>query len=163
MNQVSEQFYQRYLAYQRVNPGMVHVVRKGDDDEAVRAWFTYFQVKGQTGTLRLFKQLLDEKKAVQFPCRLPELFEPSYEPPKHQWRDTSTGEVSRGDVSRVVQGTLASLRNAVPKGRPPVPKSHLVEPVKSPDQWLADYQANPPPIPVLSDEARAKFTRRAAE
>lgn len=163
MNPVSEQFYQRFLAYQRANPGMVHVVRKGEDDEAVQAWFTYFTVKGQTGTIQLFRQLLDDKKAVQFPCRLPIHFEPSYVAPVHSWRDPSTGEVSRGDVSRVVQGTLASLRSAVPKGRPPVPKAHLAEPVKSPAEWLNDYQDNPPPIPVLSDEARAKFTRRAAE
>jgi hypothetical protein len=159
MNPVSEQFYQRFLAYQRANPGMVHVVRKGDDDESVRSWFTYFTTKGQTGTIQLFRQLLDDKKAVQFPCRLPEHFEPSYVAPVHSYRDPSTGEVSRGDVSRVVQDTMASLRAAVPKGRKAVPASHIKPPEKTPQEWIAEYHANPPPVPVFSEEFKAKLQR----
>jgi len=125
----------------------------------VRAWFTYFATRGQTGTIRLFKQLLDDKKAVQFPCREPEHFDPSYETPAHSWRDPSTGEVSRGDVSQVVAKTMNSLRAAHPKGRPPVPREHLAAPVKTPQEYLTEYMANPPPVPVFSEEFKAKLER----
>lgn len=157
MNPASEQFYQRFLAFQKANPGMVHVVRKGEDDDGVRAWFTYFQVRGQTGTIRLFQQLLNDKKAVQFPCKKPELFDLTYDPPRHQYRDPSTGEVSRSDVSAVVEKTMHSLRNAKPKGRQPVPRDHLLPPTKTPKEWLDDYLANPPPIPVFSEEFKARM------
>lgn len=160
MNPASEQFYQRFLSFQRANPGMVHVVRGSDQPEIVRQWFTYFHTKGQTGTIDLYRQILSGNGVVQFPCISPEHFDPSYETPRYQWREPDGQRVSRGDVSQVVHSTLNSLRNAKPKGRQPVPKSHLAEPVKTPAEWLDDYQDNPPPIPVLSDEARAKFMRR---
>lgn len=160
MNQAAEQYHQRAAAFNRANPGMIFVVRGDQHREVVKAWFTYFHMRGQTGTIDLFRGLLAGNGVVQFPAEAPELFDPSYEAPAHSWRDPATGEVSRGDVSRVVQGTLASLRSAVPKGRPPVPKSHLAEPVKSPAEWLNDYQDNPPPVPVFSDEFKARLANR---
>ena len=161
MNPASEQFHQRAAAFNRANPGMIYVVRKGQDDESVRAWFTYFNSRGQVGTIDLFYKLLNEKHPIQFPCRLPEHFEPGYEAPRNQWRDPSSGEiVSRGDVSAVVESTMASLRAARPRGRQPVPPEHLKPPEKTPQQWLNEYQANPPPVPVFSDEFKARLAKR---
>jgi hypothetical protein len=156
MNQAAEQYHQRALAFQRANPGMVFVVRGDESSAQVRAWFTYFHTRGQTGTISLFRQLLNNKGVVQFPCEKPEHFDPSYEVPRHQWRAPEDAPQSRRDMSRVVERTMASLRAAKPKGRQPVPRDHLAEPVKSPHEWLEDYQANPPPVPVFSDEFRAK-------
>lgn len=157
MNPASEQFYQRFLAFQKANPGMVHVVRGDQDPEIVKAWFTYFHTKGQTGTIDLFRKLLNGNGVVQFPCKHPQHFEPSYIAPAHSWREPSEARQSRGDVSHVVERTMASLRAAKPKGRQPVPPSHIAPPAKTPQEWLDEYQANPPPIPVFSDEFRAKM------
>lgn len=159
MNPAAEQFYQRFLSFQRANPGMVHLVRGNADPEVVREWFTYLTVRGQTGTINLFRQILNGNGVVQFPCREPENFDPSYETPKHQYCEPDAGPVSRGDVSRVVDATMRSLRAAQPKGRQPVPRQHLREPVKSPGEWLTDYAANPPPVPVFSDDFKAKLER----
>ena len=160
MNPASEQFYQRFLSFQRANPGMVHVVRGNADPEVVKAWFTYFHHRGQAGTIDLFRQILNGNGVVQFPCREPEHFDPSYETPRYQWSEPASGPVSRGDVSQVVAKTMSSLRGAVPKGRQPVPKSHLTEPVKSPADYLKEYIANPPPVPVFSDEFKARLAKR---
>jgi hypothetical protein len=154
MNQAAEQYHQRALAFQRANPGMVFVVRGADHAEQVKAWFTYFHVRGQTGTISMFRQLLNGKGAVQFPCEKPEHFDPSYIAPVHQWRAPEDGPQSRGDMSRIIDRTLHSLRKAVPRGRQPVPKDHLKKPEKTPQEWLEDYRHNPPPIPVFSDEFR---------
>ncbi len=159
MNQAAEQFHQRAKAFAKANPGMAHVVRGNEDPEAVLAWFTYFHVRGQTGTIAVFRQLLNGNGLVQFPCKRPELFDLTYEPPAHTWREPEAGRQSRGDVSRVVQSTIASLRAAQPKGRPPVPREHLRERVETPGEWLTDYAANPPPVPVFSDEFKSKLER----
>ena len=156
MNPASEQFYQRFLSFQRANPGMVHVVRGNADPEIVKAWFTYFHEKGQAGTINLFRQLLNGNGVVQFPCRSPELFDPSYVVPRYQWSAPDAVRVSRGDVSQVVAKTMQSLRAAKPKGRQPVPASHIKPPEKTPQEYLAEYAANPPPIPVFSDEFKAR-------
>jgi hypothetical protein len=157
MNQAAEQYHQRALAFHRANPSMVFVVRGGDHTRQVQSWFTYFYSRGQTGTISLFRQLLNGKGVVQFPCEWPELFDPSYVAPTHQWQAPEDRPQSRRDMSRVVDQTLHSLRNAVPRGRQPAPKDHLKEPELSPQEWLAQYRDDPPPIPVLSDEARAKM------
>jgi hypothetical protein len=160
MNQAAEQFHQRAAAFVRANPGMVFVVRGDQHKDAVRDWFTYFHTRGQLGTISLFRQILNGNGVVQFPCERPEHFDPSYIAPVHSWREPQGRGVSRGDVRHVVESTLDSLRKAKPRGRQPVPKSHLAEPVKTPKEWLDEYSANSPPIPVFSDEFREKFGLR---
>ena len=166
MNITREQYHQRVLDFHRANRDMAFMVHGkpqpgGDwqrEDAARKAWFAYLTINGLTGTLNTFRHLLNEGKAVMFPTEKPEWFDPSYVAPVHGYRDpTEPGQQARGDVSRVVQETLASLRAARPKGRQPVPPAHLREPTKTPKEWLDEYQANPPPIQVLSDEARSKF------
>jgi hypothetical protein len=156
MNPASEQYHQRALAFQKANPGMVFVVRGSEHGEQVRAWFTYFHSRGQVGTISVFRQLLSGKGAVQFPCERPEHFDPSYIAPVHQWREPDDGPQSRRDMSQVAERTLEGLRSAVPRGRQSVPKSHLAEPEMTPGEWLSDYKNDPPPVPVFSDEFRAK-------
>jgi hypothetical protein len=164
MNQAAEQYHARASAYVRANPGMHVMVRgnaKGEDrqrqKEIAAAWFTYFHVRGQTGTIATFRSILNGAGSVMFPCDCPTLFDMSYVPPVHVWREPQGASDSRSDVSHVVERTLDSLRRAVPRGRKPVPKDHLKAPEKTPSEWIADYQANPPPIPVFSDEFRDKF------
>ncbi len=160
MNQAAEQYHQRAAAFNRANPGMIFVVRGNQSPEVVKAWFTYFHSRGQAGTISLFRQLLNGNGVVQFPADRPELFDPSYEAPRYSWSEPDAVRVSRGDVSQVVAKTMSSLRGAVPKGRQPVPKSHLTEPVKSPADYLKEYIANPPPVPVFSDEFKARLAKR---
>jgi hypothetical protein len=157
MNQAAEQFHQRAAAFVRANPGMVFVVRGDQHADAVRDWFTYFHMRGQAGTISLFRQILTGNGVVQFPCERPEHFDPSYEPPAYSWREPESRNVSRGDVRHVVDSTLASLKKAQPKGRQPVPRDHLLPPVKTAKEWLDDYAANPPPIPVFSEEFKARM------
>lgn len=164
MNQAAEQYHQRAAAFVRANPGMYVMVRgnaKGEDrqrqKEIAAAWFTYFHVRGQAGTIATFRSILNGNGPVMFPCECPTIFDPSYEPPAHVWREPNGQAESRSDMSHVIERTLDSLRRAIPRGRQPVPKDHLKEPEKTPQEWLNDYRDNPPPIPVLSDEARAKF------
>jgi hypothetical protein len=164
MNQPAEQYHQRAAAYVRANPGMHVMVRgntTGEDRQRhlkiASAWFTYFHVRGQTGTIATFRSILNGNGSVMFPCECPTLFDMSYEPPAHSWREPQAQTGERTDMREVIDRTLASLRKAVPRGRQPVPKAHLKEPELSPQEWLKEYAANPPPVPVLSDEARAKF------
>lgn len=166
MNAAAANFHQRIKDYARANSGMAFVIHAKPDpqdrareDAARKAWFAYLAANDLTGTLSTWRFILNGGgKAITVPCEKPEWFDPSYVAPVGGYRDPSEpGQASRGDVSRVVQRTMASLRAAVPKGRQPVPADHLRDPEKTPKEWLDDYSANPPPIPVLSDEAKAKF------
>lgn len=158
MNEVSKQYHQRALDFFRGNPTL-HVMARSTDKDIIAKWFTYFQAKGMHGTLATFREILTGNRPVMFPAPCPTLFDLSYIPPTRGfYRDPSEGgQETRGDVSGVVAETLASLRKAQPKGRQPVPKSHLQEPAKTPKQWLDEYQANPPPIPVFSDDFKARL------
>lgn len=158
MTDISQQYHKRALDFFRANPDM-HVMARSADKEVIAKWFTYFQAKGMLGTLATFRDILHGARPVMFPAPCPTLFDLSYVPPTRGfYRDPSEGgQEARGDVSGVVAETLASLRKAQPKGRQPVPPAHLREPAKSPKQWLDDYQADPPPIPVFSDEFKQRL------
>lgn len=166
MNAAAENFHQRVKDYAKANAGMMFVIHakpepqdRVREDASRKAWFAYLSVNGLTGTLSTWQFILNGSgKAITVPCEKPEWFDPYYVAPVGGYRDPSEpSQRPRVDVSRVVQRTMASLRAAVPKGRQPVPADHLREPEKTPAEWLAEYQANPPPIPVLSDEAKEKF------
>ena len=163
MSQSADQYHARASAYAQANPGMHVMVRgnaTGEDrqrqKEIAAKWFTYFHVRGQTGTIDTFRSILNDNGSVMFPCECPTLFDMSYTPPAHVWREPHGQGESRSDMSEVIEQTLASLRKAVPRGRQSVPKDHLKAPEKTPDEWLRDYKANPPPVPVFSDEFREK-------
>lgn len=94
MNPASEQYHQRAAAFIRANPDL-HIVVRGDakgeehrrQNETKVKWFTYFQVRGQFGTISTFNSILRGSGAVQFPCECPTIFDPSYEPPAQMWRE----------------------------------------------------------------------------
>lgn len=165
MNHASAEFYKRAVGFLQVNPGMSVVIHaKPDPDSARReneirlSWFTYLTVRDLNSTLKTWRAILGGGgKSITVPCEDPEIFDPSYCAPAYGYRDPEPpSQDERKDISVAVGNTLRELRAAVPKsgvGRVPAPKG----PEKPPAEWLRDYQANPPPIPVLSDAARKKF------
>jgi hypothetical protein len=166
MNHISADYHKRAAAFVRANHDMTAVVHaKPEASEVQRenaikvAWFTYFQARGMESTLQTCRFILNGGgKAVTFPCERPDLFDPSYEVPRHSWRDPDGAVRSqeRGDVSAVVKSTLASLRAANVRGAKPAPPRPQYA-TQSPQEWLDGYQDNPPPIPVFSDDFKRKL------
>lgn len=170
MNSDSINYYDRARNFVKVNPGMavsVHSTPDAADAEREKRimvdWFTYFVERDLQGVLANCERILGgQGKGVTFPCDNPEMFDPSYVTPRYKWSKVAPSEgVRTRDIQAVHKRAVEALRAAKPKGARDMP-SRRQAPVQSPDEWLADYQANPPPIPVFSDEFRARFNRGAA-
>lgn len=161
----SENIHERIKAFFKVNPDMACAILStpepadAAENEAMKVeWFTYLAVRGHTKALDTWRMILNGGgKAITVPCARPDLFDPSYVAPAQKWRDPNrvVKQSERGDLSALVENTMESLRNAVPKGqkRQPKPKTEQI----SPAQWLEDFKANPPPIPVFSDEFKRQM------
>lgn len=168
----SNDYYQRARSFLKVNPGMSAAVHANPDPvDAEREkrimvdWFTYFVERDLQGVLANCERILNgQGKGVTFPCENPEMFDPSYVTPRHKWHKVVASDgVRTRDIQAVHKRAVDALRAAKPKGARDMPQRHHA-PVKSPDEWLGDYQANPPPIPVFSDEFRYRMgISRSAE
>lgn len=164
MNNASAEFYKRSRAFLLANPGMAVVIHAtpAPDNAAFerhskQAWFTYLRDKGLHSTLDTWRFILSGGgKAITVPCENPELFDPSYVLPAldKRWREPQPSDHPRTrDIRGVLDRTKESLRTAKPRGSKELPEAER-KPEKSPQEWLNDYVANPPPIPVLSDAFR---------
>lgn len=160
----SNEYYQRARNFLKVNPGMavgVHTTPEAENAEREKRimvdWFTYFVERDLQGVLANCERILNgQGKGVTFPCDSPEIFDPSYVTPRHKWHKVAPSEgVRTRDIQAVHKRAVDALRAAKPKGARDMPQRHHA-PVKSPDEWLGEYQANPPPMPVFSDEFRAR-------
>lgn len=172
MNSASKDFYDRAKNFAKVNSGMLVVIHTTPDPaDAEREnrilvdWFTYLSVRGLTSTLASFQNILGGAgKAVTLPCENPEMFDPGYVAPVHKWRkpEPKKGERTR-NIGALVAATKASLKAAKPygdKGRVRTPEEIAddgLTPQQRATKWLAEYQENPPPIPVFSDEMKKEL------
>ena len=165
MNQGSNDYYTRAQNFLKVNPGMAAVVLTNPDaadaerqNRIMVAWFTYFSERGLKGVLDNCQRILGGAgKAITFPCDDPEMFDPSFTMPRYRWQKPAPVEGTRTrDIAELHKRTMASLRAAKPKGARDMPEREQA-PVKPPHEWLEDYQNNPPPLPVFSDEFRRKY------
>lgn len=170
MNQASAEFYNRCRAFLRANQGMAAVVHANPEQADMARelrirdeWFTYLHEKGLTSTLATWQFILKGGgKAITVPCDSPELFDPSYVAPRHMWREPKPADQPRTrDIAAVLARTKAELAASKPRGRANVP-TRPSEPVKPPQDWLDEYQANPPPIPVFSEQFKASMRTGAA-
>lgn len=161
----SNEYYQRARNFLKVNPGMAVAVHTAPEVENVDLekrvmvdWFTYFVERDLQCVLATCERILaGQGKGVTFPCDNPEIFDPSYVTPRHKWHKVERqGGTRTRDIAAIHQRTVAALKAAKPRGTKQVPERDR-SPVKSPDEWLDDYRANPPPIPVFSDEFRARY------
>lgn len=164
MNNASNEFYQRAKNFLKVNPGMaavVHTVPDAADAERESRikvdWFTYFLERGYKGVLANCERILSgQGKAITLPCESPEMFDPSYAAPRYKWNQQEASQGTRTrDIAELHAETLRQLRSATPRGQRKASQLPQ-EPQQSPQEWLDAYQANPPPLPVFSDE----FKRR---
>jgi len=161
----SDNIHERIRSFFKVNPDMACAIlttpeaADAADNEAMKVeWFTYLAVRGHTRALDTWRMILNGGgKGITVPCARPDLFDPSYLAPAQKWRDPNRAvkQDERRDVSAVLDRTMDSLRNAVPKGqkRQEKPKAEQI----SPAQWLEDFKSNPPPIPVFSDEFKRQM------
>jgi len=161
----SNDYYQRARNFLKVNPGMavaVHTTPDAADAEREHRimvdWFTYFVERDLQGVLANCERILGgQGKGVTFPCDNPDMFDPSYVAPRHKWHKVAPQPgVRTREIKDLHERTLAALRAAKPKGAKDI-RQRAVGPVKSPQEWLNDYIANPPPIPVFSDEFRGRL------
>ena len=161
----SENIHERIRSFFKANHDMACAIlttpepADAAENEAMKIeWFTYLAVRGHTRALDTWRMILNGGgKGITVPCARPDLFDPSYVAPAQKWRDPNrvVKQGERGDMSRVIETTLDSLRNALPKGqkRQTKPKVEQIPPA----QWLEEYKANPPPIPVFSDEFKRQM------
>lgn len=165
MNQGSNDYYNRAQNFLKVNPGMAAVVLTNPDaadaerqHKIMVAWFTYFSERGLKGVLANCERILSGAgKAITFPCDDPEMFDPSFVMPRHKWHKVEPDRGPRTrNIAELHQRTMAALRSAKVKGAKPE-REKPQGPTMTPQEWLNDYQANPPPIPVFSDEFKRKL------
>lgn len=162
MTAASDEFYARCKSIMKAAGGGFIIYAKPDPADEVRnqiaadKWLAYLASKGLDKTAAVWRQILSGGgKAITVPFEDPELFETGYVNPYPvpRWNPPPVIR-ARGNVSQQVERAKQSMRAYKPKREKwePVP-----EPLVSPHEWLAQQEANPDPIPMLSDAMREKL------